>query len=69
MRLLPSLFSQRDDVNRRYVISLDNENLLQNYYLVRVDPLHNSCYLRTTKADDRPGKPTSHMPHVSEDPS
>jgi uncharacterized protein len=32
VRLLPGLFQQRYDLNRSYVMSLKNENLLQNYY-------------------------------------
>ncbi|MDW8100436.1 MAG: glycoside hydrolase family 127 protein [Anaerolineae bacterium] len=31
--LLPSLFQRRFELNRAYVMSLHNENLLQNYYL------------------------------------
>jgi uncharacterized protein len=31
--LLPGLFSQRAALNRQYVLSLANQNLLQNYYL------------------------------------
>jgi DUF1680 family protein len=33
VRLLPSLFQERAGVNRRYLLSLRSENLLQNYYL------------------------------------
>ncbi len=32
-RYQPSLFQQRSELNRRYLMSLSNENLLQNYYL------------------------------------
>jgi DUF1680 family protein len=32
-RLLPSTFQQRFDVNRRYLMSLHTDHLLQNYYL------------------------------------
>jgi len=31
--LLPSVFQRRFDLNRRYLMGLRNENLLQNYYL------------------------------------
>jgi uncharacterized protein len=31
--LLPGLFQQRFNLNRRYLMSLSNENLLQNFYL------------------------------------
>jgi len=31
--LLPGVFQRRFDLNRRYLISLSNENLLQNYHL------------------------------------
>ena len=33
VKLLPSMFQQRFDLNRGYMISLRNENLLQNFYL------------------------------------
>ena len=33
VKLLPSMFQQRFDLNRRYMVSLRNENLLQNFYL------------------------------------
>ncbi len=33
VKLLPSLFQQRAELNRRYLLSLRSENLLQNYYL------------------------------------
>jgi hypothetical protein len=33
VRLLPSLFTARAELNRRYLLSLREENLLQNYYL------------------------------------
>ena len=33
VRLLPSLFQDRFDLNRNYMLSLKTENLLQNYYL------------------------------------
>lgn len=33
VRLLPSMFRQRFDLNRKYLMSLSNENLLQNHYL------------------------------------
>jgi DUF1680 family protein len=33
VRLLPSLFKDRHDLSRRYVMSLSNANLLQNFYL------------------------------------
>ena len=33
VKLLPSIFQQRFDLNRRYMLSLRNENLLQNFYL------------------------------------
>jgi hypothetical protein len=32
-RLLPGLFAQRAALNRKYMMSLSNENLLQNFYL------------------------------------
>ena len=31
--LLPSLFRERSRINRKYMMSLDNDNLLQNHYL------------------------------------
>jgi len=31
--LLPSLFQHRSNLNRKYMLSLDNEKLLQNFYL------------------------------------
>jgi hypothetical protein len=31
--LLPGLFKKRFDLNRRYMLSLKTENLLQNHYL------------------------------------
>jgi hypothetical protein len=34
IKLLPSIFQQRLDLNRRYLMSLSNENLLQNFYLL-----------------------------------
>jgi hypothetical protein len=33
VRLLPGLFWQRAELNRRYLLSLKSENLLQNFYL------------------------------------
>jgi DUF1680 family protein len=33
VKLLPGTFQQRFDLNRRYMLSLRNENLLQNFYL------------------------------------
>jgi len=33
VKLLPSIFRERFDLNRQYVMSLRSENLLQNYYL------------------------------------
>jgi DUF1680 family protein len=33
VRLLPGEFQQRASLNRKYVVSLKNENLLQNFYL------------------------------------
>ncbi len=33
VKLLPSLFQQRSDLNRKYLLSLKSENLLQNFYL------------------------------------
>jgi DUF1680 family protein len=33
VRFLPGLFKKRFDVNRRYVASLDTQNLLQNHYM------------------------------------
>ncbi len=33
VKLLPSLFQQRAELNYAYVMSLQNQNLLQNYYL------------------------------------
>src|SRR3972149_3653843 len=33
VKLLPGLFKNRFDVNRRYVFSLQTHNLLQNHYL------------------------------------
>jgi len=33
VKLLPSIFRERFDLNRQYVMSLRNENLLQNHYL------------------------------------
>jgi len=33
IRLLPGMFQQRFDLNRRYLLSLRSENLLQNHYL------------------------------------
>ncbi len=33
VRLLPGMFQQRFDLNRRYLLSLRSENLLQNHYL------------------------------------
>ena len=33
VKLLPGLFQQRYDLNRKYMLSLKTENLLQNYYL------------------------------------
>lgn len=33
VKLLPGLFQDRFDLNRRYMLSLKTENLLQNYYL------------------------------------
>lgn len=32
IRLLPSLFSQRFELNKKYLMSLDNDKLLQNFY-------------------------------------
>ena len=47
-RLLPGLFQQRFDLNRKYMLALKTENLLQNHYMEaglwgprnRVDDLH-----------------------------
>ena len=33
VKLLPGLFKKRFDVNRRYVVSLETQNLLQNHYM------------------------------------
>jgi len=33
VKLLPSIFQQRFELNRKYLMSLKNENLLQNFYL------------------------------------
>ena len=33
VRLIPSLFQQRFELNRKYLLSLGAENLLQNHYL------------------------------------
>ncbi|RPI24633.1 MAG: hypothetical protein EHM61_16555 [Acidobacteria bacterium] len=33
VRLLPGLFKSRSDLSRKYVMSLSNDNLLQNFYL------------------------------------
>ena len=33
VKLLPGLFQQRADLNRRYMLSLKSENLLQNFYM------------------------------------
>lgn len=33
VKLLPSIFYQRFELNRKYLMSLGNENLLRNYYL------------------------------------
>ena len=33
VKLLPGLFRQRFDLNRKYMLSLKTENLLQNHYL------------------------------------
>jgi uncharacterized protein len=33
VKLLPGLFQQRSDLNRKYLLSLKSENLLQNFYL------------------------------------
>ena len=33
VKLLPSIFQQRFDLNRKYLMSLSSENLLQNFYL------------------------------------
>ena len=33
VRLLPGLFQERSSINRKYMLSLKTENLLQNYYL------------------------------------
>jgi uncharacterized protein len=33
VRLLPSIFKKRFEINQRYVLSLQNQNLLQNHYL------------------------------------
>ena len=33
VKLLPSLFQQRADLNRSYMLSLKTENLLQNHYM------------------------------------
>jgi hypothetical protein len=32
VRLLPSLFSQRYELNKKYMMSLENDKLLQNFY-------------------------------------
>ena len=32
-RLLPGLFQQRSELNRKYMLALKTENLLQNHYL------------------------------------
>ena len=32
-RLLPGLFQQRFDLNRKYMLALKTENLLQNFYM------------------------------------
>lgn len=59
VKLLPGLFRQRFDLNRKYMLSLKTENLLQNHYLEaglwspvhRLDDIHwgwesPSCQLR-----------------------
>src|SRR5690554_3487811 len=33
VKLLPGIFNDRSNLNREYMISLSNQNLLQNYYL------------------------------------
>ena len=33
VKLLPSVFQERFDLNRAYIMSLSSANLLQNYYL------------------------------------
>ena len=33
VKLLDSVFSHRQELNRKYMLSLKNENLLQNHYL------------------------------------
>ena len=33
VKLLPGLFQQRYNLNRRYMLSLKTENLLQNHYM------------------------------------
>ena len=33
VRLLPGLFQSRFDLNASYLLSLQNENLLQNHYI------------------------------------
>ncbi|RPJ87319.1 MAG: hypothetical protein EHM18_01750, partial [Acidobacteria bacterium] len=33
VKLLPGLFKARYDLSRKYVMSLSNDNLLQNFYL------------------------------------
>jgi uncharacterized protein len=33
VKLLPGLFQQRYDLNRKYMLSLKTENLLQNNYM------------------------------------
>ena len=33
VRLAPGMFQQRFNLNRKYMMSLSNENLLQNFYL------------------------------------
>ena len=33
VKLLPGLFKKRFDINRRYLISLETQNLLQNHYM------------------------------------
>jgi len=43
VKLLANMFQHRLDSNRRYLMSFDNEKLLQNYHLAVASPRASGC--------------------------
>lgn len=52
VRLLPGIFREREQVNREYLMSLKNRNLLQNFYLEAGIPLESAGIIGSPAESD-----------------